>query len=97
MLLFALDSAGEFGQAVARTLGIEPAPHEERDFEDGEHKARPLTNVGGGDVYVVQPLYGEAHKSVDDKLVRLLLFIGSLVDAYDIRQSGPISGLLNRK
>lgn len=85
MLLFALDSAREFGQAVARTLGIEPAPHEERDFEDGEHKARPLTNVRGRDVYVVQPLYGEAHKSVDDKLVRLLLFIGSLVDASAAR------------
>ena len=85
MLLFALDSAREFGQAVALTLGIEPAPHEERDFEDGEHKARPLTNVRGRDVYVVQPLYGEPHKSVDDKLVRLLLFIGSLVDASAAR------------
>ena len=31
---------------------------EEREFEDGEHKARPLTSVRGRDVYLVQSLHG---------------------------------------
>ncbi|MDZ7809584.1 MAG: hypothetical protein U5L11_04745 [Arhodomonas sp.] len=33
--------------------------HEERDFEDGEHKIRPLAEVGGRDCYVVQSLYSD--------------------------------------
>lgn len=79
--LFALDSARDFGQQVAQSLGIALSAHEERDFEDGEHKTRPLSNVRGKDVYVIQPLYGDPQRSVNDKLVRLLLFIGTLVDA----------------
>jgi ribose-phosphate pyrophosphokinase len=79
--LFALDSARDFGEAVAQALGLALSPHEERDFEDGEHKARPLASVRGKDVYVIQPLHGDARRSVNDKLVRLLLFLGTLADA----------------
>jgi ribose-phosphate pyrophosphokinase len=57
------------------------SPHEERSFEDGEHKARPLENVRGRDVYVVQSLYGDGSQSVNDKLCRLLFFVGALRDA----------------
>src|SRR5690606_19275225 len=56
-------------------------PHEEREFEDGEHKARPLVNVRDRDVYVLQSLGGDATASVNDKLVRLLFFLGALRDA----------------
>ena len=56
--LFALDATAELGRAVARSLGCELAAHEERSFEDGEHKVRPLDNAGGADVYVVQSLHG---------------------------------------
>ena len=83
--LFALDSAHDFGAQVANALGMSLSPHEEREFEDGEHKARPLENVRGKDLYVIQPLYGDARHSVDDKLLRLLLFIGTLVDASAAR------------
>lgn len=79
--LFALGSGREFGEQVARRLNIALSPHEERDFEDGEHKTRPLASVRGKDVYVVQSLYGEPGKSVNDKLLRLLFFIGALADA----------------
>ena len=41
--LFALEATAEFGVAVAQKLGLPLAPHEERGFEDGEHKVRPLT------------------------------------------------------
>jgi ribose-phosphate pyrophosphokinase len=61
------------------------ASHEEREFEDGEHKARPLENVRGQDVYVIHSLYGESGMSANDKLVRLLFFIGALKDASAAR------------
>jgi len=57
------------------------AKHEERQFEDGEHKTRPLDPVGGTDVYVVQSLHGGPSESANDKLCRLLFFIGALKDA----------------
>ncbi len=59
--------------------------HEEREFEDGEHKARPLVNVRGRDVFVVQSLYGDDSQSGNDKLCRLLFFIGALKDASAAR------------
>lgn len=81
LTLFALNASREFGQRVADALGAPLAPHEERGFEDGEHKSRPLESVRGRDVYVVHSLYGDAQQSVNDKLVRLLLFLGALRDA----------------
>jgi ribose-phosphate pyrophosphokinase len=79
--LFALGSSRDYGEKVARHLGIELAAHEERDFEDGEHKARPLESVRGADVYVIASLYGDAALTVNDKLVRLLFFLGAVRDA----------------
>jgi ribose-phosphate pyrophosphokinase len=80
-VLFALASSRQFGERVATGLDIELAQHEEREFEDGEHKSRPLENVRGRDVYVVQSLFGDAEQSINDKLIRLLFFIGALKDA----------------
>jgi ribose-phosphate pyrophosphokinase len=79
--LFALNASRDFGQRVAGALGVMLAPHEEREFEDGEHKARPLESVRGRDVFVVMSLYGDERQSVNDKLVRLLFFLGALRDA----------------
>lgn len=79
--LFALNATLAFGEAVARALGVELAPHEERDFEDGEHKVRPLASVRGKDVFVVHSLYGEPAHGVDQKLLRLVFFVGCLKDA----------------
>jgi ribose-phosphate pyrophosphokinase len=81
LALFALDATREFGQSVAKSLGVPLDDHEERDFEDGEHKSRPLVNVRGRHAFVVQSLYSDAHQSVNDKLCRLLFFIGALRDA----------------
>jgi ribose-phosphate pyrophosphokinase len=79
--LFALDSSRTFAEHVSRYLGAPLSAHEEREFEDGEHKSRPLVSVRGQDVYVIQSLYGERSRSVNDKLVRLLFFLGALCDA----------------
>ena len=79
--LFALQATAELGAAIAKTLGVSLSAHEEREFEDGEHKARPLDAVRGADVYVVQSLHGGPGQSANDKLCRLLFFIGALKDA----------------
>lgn len=78
MKVFALNATGSFGGQVAEALGIKLATHEERDFEDGEHKARPLVSVRGQDVYVLQSLHGGPEQSANDKLCRLLFFAGAL-------------------
>jgi ribose-phosphate pyrophosphokinase len=81
LCVFALNTSRDFAQRVAAAASVPLASHEEREFEDGEHKSRPLVNVRGRDVYVVCSLYGDAQQSVNDKLVRLLFFIGALRDA----------------
>jgi ribose-phosphate pyrophosphokinase len=79
--LFSLEAGHELGKNVSAKLGVPLSPHEEREFEDGEHKARPLVNVRGNDVFVIESLYGDSGHSVNDKLARLLFFLGALRDA----------------
>lgn len=82
MRVFALEASRDFGEAVAKALGRPLDPHEERDFEDGEHKARPLISVRGADCYVIQSLHAGPDMPASEKLIRLLFFAGAL------RQSG---------
>jgi len=79
--LFSLNAGRDFAEKLGRELAIPLSPHEEREFDDGEHKTRPLTSVRGKDVYVVQSVYADSSSSVNDKLCRLLFFIGALRDA----------------
>lgn len=80
-ILFALEGSQAFGHAVASQLGIRLADHEDRAFDDGEHKSRPLATVRGRDVYVLHTLFGEETLSINDKLLRLLFFIATVKDA----------------
>lgn len=80
-MLFALEHSHVLGAAIAQQLGLALTPHEERTFEDGEHKARPLQSVRGRSCFVLHSLYGEPTQSVNDKLSRLLFFIATLKDA----------------
>ncbi len=48
--LYALRATTELGEAIASALGSPLAAHEKRQFDDGEHKTRPLEAVGGLDV-----------------------------------------------
>jgi ribose-phosphate pyrophosphokinase len=81
LMLFALGASRAYGERVSRTLEVPLSSHEERDFEDGEHKARPLVNVRNRDVFVLHSLYADTTASANDKLCRLLFFIGALKDA----------------
>jgi len=88
--IFALNSSRDFGERVATAMGQPLAEHEEREFEDGEQKLRPLENVRSKDVFVIASLYGDAEQTVNDKLVRLLFFIGALKDASAQRVTAVI-------
>lgn len=79
--VFSLESGRPLLERVCRHLGVEPGDHEERDFEDGEHKIRPLQSVRGRDVYLVQSLYSDPGLSVNDKVLRALFFLSALRDA----------------
>lgn len=79
--VFALNGTDDLGREISTILGHSLSAHEEREFEDGEHKARPLDPVSGADVYVIHSLHGGPEQSANDKLCRLLFFIGALKDA----------------
>lgn len=85
LALFTLESGRAFGARVAERLGARLSDHEEREFEWGQHKARALESVRGRDVYVIQSLHGDFEQSVNDKLCRLLFFLGALKDASAAR------------
>lgn len=77
MRIFALNGTRLLGGAIAEAAGAALDAHEERDFEDGEHKARPLVSVRGEDVFVIHALNGNADGSANDKLMKLLFFIAA--------------------
>lgn len=80
-LLFAPIASHPFGQRMAAALGTSLAPLEEREYEGGEHKIRPLLAVRGRNAYVVQSLSGDAVASAHDRLCRMLFLVAALRDA----------------
>jgi ribose-phosphate pyrophosphokinase len=78
MLLFSLDPDDVVAPALAAALDDVISPHEDRVFDDGEHKWRPTVDPRGADVYVVGSLHGGPVDSPHDKLMRLLMFVGAL-------------------
>lgn len=89
-LLFTLEGSRAYGERVASRLDYPLSPHEERSFEDGEHKTRPLVDVSRRDVFVIHSLYGGPAASPNDKLCRLLFFIGALKDAGAARVTAVV-------
>lgn len=79
--LFGLQGSRDLAEKVAGRLEVPLAEHEERNFEDGEHKTRALRSVRGHDVFVLHALHGDDTETANDKLCRLLFFCGSLKDA----------------
>lgn len=76
MKIFALKGTMAFGRAFTANLRVALAEHEERDYEGGEHKARPLVSLRGNDVFIIHTLNGSPEGSVNDKLCKLLFFCG---------------------
>jgi ribose-phosphate pyrophosphokinase len=90
MLLFSLEPANPFAQALADSLDVALSPHEERLFPDGERKLRPLVDPRGGDAYVVHSLHGGPVDSPHDKLCRLLMFSAALKDHGAVRVTAVV-------
>ncbi|HXV24162.1 MAG TPA: ribose-phosphate pyrophosphokinase [Alphaproteobacteria bacterium] len=88
--LIALNASRGFGERVAAALDLPLSAHEERLFEDGEHKARPLESVRGRDVYVLQCLHATPEHGVDERLNRLLFMIAALKDAGAARVTAVV-------
>ncbi len=80
-VLAALTESSVAAAALARHAGLAMLPIEERRFEDGEFKLRPLESVRGRDVFVLQHLAGSAGAPVCERLVRLLFLLQGLRDA----------------
>jgi ribose-phosphate pyrophosphokinase len=89
-LLFAPLTARAMAERVAAELRINLGASEEREFENAEHKMRPLINVRDRDVYVLGLLCGDAATSSNDRLIRLLFFIGAVKDAGAARVTACI-------
>lgn len=90
LMMFALEGSRDYGKRVADRLELPLSAHEERSFEDGEHKIRPLVEVSRHDVFVLHSLYGSQNASPNDKLCRMLFFIGALKDAGAARVTAVV-------
>jgi len=80
MRIVALDESRDLAKRIADAAGLTLVPVEDRQFEDGEGKIRPLADIRGDTVCVVQRLYEDQVQSVHDKLCRLLFLMAVLRD-----------------
>jgi len=78
MLLYSLDQDSSLALALAGALEQPLAGHEERRFDDGERKWRPLNDPRGQDAYVLASLHGDLDDSPHDKVFRLLSMCATL-------------------
>jgi ribose-phosphate pyrophosphokinase len=78
---FALRESRDLATAMGRYAEMELAPLEERDFEGGEFKLRPLESVRDRTAFVLQCLAGTAARPVAERLLKLLFLLNSLRDA----------------
>jgi ribose-phosphate pyrophosphokinase len=69
------------GQAAGARAGIELGALEEREYDGGEFKLRPLQPVRDRRVFVVQSLAGTPEAPIAQRLVRLLFLLQGLRDA----------------
>ena len=80
LALCTLTGTTEYAKRVSAQLEAPLYAIEERSFEDGEHKIRPLVSVEDTDAYVIHTLHGDETQTVNDKLCRILFLINTLKD-----------------
>ncbi len=77
----ALTECRELAAAMAASAGLPLAAIEERRFEGGEFKLRPLESVRGRTVFALQTLSAGADFPIAERLVRFLFLLYGLRDA----------------
>ena len=80
-IVFAPGESRALGQAASERAGLELAALEEREYEGGEFKLRPLQPVRDREVFVVQSLAGTQEAPIAQRLIRLLFLLQGLRDA----------------
>lgn len=76
----ALSESHALASEIAREAHIPMLPIEERSFDGGEFKLRPLESVRGRHLFVLQSLAGTAEAPLSLRLVRLLFLLHCLRD-----------------
>jgi len=84
--LFSLSESRELAASVAASAGLGLTPLEERRFESGEFKLRPLESVRDRTAFVVESLAGDEAVPTAERLVRLLFLLSGLKDAGAIHR-----------
>ncbi len=84
--LFALSESRDLALSVAESAGLALTPLEERRFESGEFKLRPLESVRDRTAFVVESLAGDPAVPTTERLVRLLFLLSGLKDAGATRR-----------
>jgi ribose-phosphate pyrophosphokinase len=84
--LFALSESGDLARSVAQNAGLALASLEERRFEGGEFKLRPLESVRNRTAFVVESLAGDEVMPTAERLVRLLFLLSGLKDAGAVQR-----------
>jgi len=79
--LVALSESRDLAAAVAREADLPVVPIEERPFEGGEFKLRPLESVRGRQVFALQALAGTDDAPAASRFLRLLFLLLGLRDA----------------
>jgi ribose-phosphate pyrophosphokinase len=83
---FALRDSRELACLVSQRAGLPLAALEERDFEAGEFKLRPLESIRDRTVFILQCLAGTAQVPVCERLLKLLFLLYGLRDAGALRR-----------
>jgi len=79
--IFSLSESRELADQIGQYAGLRPGALEERDFEGGEFKLRPLESVRDHDALILQSLASTPGAPVCQRLVRLLFLLYGLRDA----------------
>lgn len=81
LIIFGLNGSREYAKNVAYNIDMPLADHTASHFDDGESYVKSNVNVRGNDVYVISGLHSDKECGINDKIVNMLWFIGSLKDA----------------
>jgi ribose-phosphate pyrophosphokinase len=80
-LIFAPSESHALGLAASERAGVPLGSLEEREYDGGEFKLRPLQSVRDRTVFIVQSLADTQKAPIAQRLVRLLFLIHGLRDA----------------